>query len=113
VEQRLGRAPQEAQTLVLLGMDARLTDKPVLGVVPLTRQAWDELVSCLEEKLAQAKAGNISAFAYVIEYANGDVGNHAYHNMGSNVYKMVGAIEALKIRVCNRHLQPGTGEHLD
>jgi len=73
-------------------------------VVPLQRKPYDELVACLREKLAQAERGELTAFAFVCEYVDGKVGQYAFHDIGSNVFKLVGILEALKFRIATRHL---------
>lgn len=83
-------------------------------VVPLQRQPFEEVVACLREKLAQAERGEITAFAYVCEYHNGNVGQYAFHDKGSNIYKLVGVIEALKARLVKRYLgSSDDSENLD
>lgn len=87
---------------------------PMPVVVPLQRQPFEEVVACLREKLAQAERGEITAFAYVCEYQDGNVGQYAFHDRGSNIYKLVGAVEALKYRLTKRYLgSSDSGENLD
>jgi hypothetical protein len=73
-------------------------------LVPLQRKPYDALIACLREKLEQAERGELTAFAYVCEYVDGNVGQYAFHDVGSNVFKMVGILEALKVRIANRYL---------
>lgn len=78
-------------------------------MVPFERPKYEELIECLREKLAQAERGELGSFAYACEYTNGETGHYAFHDVGSNVYKIVGIIEALKIRIASRHLQADPG----
>jgi hypothetical protein len=75
-----------------------------IKAVPCQYEPWPELVSKLESLLEEAKRGDLRSFGYACERRNGDCGQYAFHDVGSNAFKLVGIIEALKASVVRRYL---------
>lgn len=67
-------------------------------------QPWPEMVERLELLLKEAKDGELRSFGYVVERRNGDCGNFAFQDVGSNAFKFAGLIVALLHRVTTRYL---------
>lgn len=65
-----------------------------------------EIVAELREKLAQAERGEIVGLSLAVTYADGKVGTRVHLGIGSDAYRMAGAIAALVKRFADHELVP-------
>lgn len=80
---------------------------PVVSLASRPRRApWPELALKFDELAEMARRGEIAGAGYVIEMADGETGYRCFHDVGSNVKKMLGEIDVMKHAILRRHCEP-------
>lgn len=70
-----------------------------IRVVDFNRAIRRELVPMLEEKLEQAKRGELASFAFACEHTDGGVEHNWAIGDGVSVYKLLGLVCMFKDRI--------------
>lgn len=66
------------------------------------REPWPELAEKLRELADRAEAGDLMAYAFVLEDHRGAMAHHAFHGVGSYPTKLIGQLEILKSAIVEK-----------